>query len=376
MPLADDVQAYVAEVMAAMLSSHGLLTASGTVATSPSQVSTDPLTVVLDGGSVAVPAKQIRAFPVFPEMRVGLVRIGVDWVVLGSFTNPGAGTGQQRLTVGADVPIELVAYGIQVAMLMYDTDKTSGLEVGYFFIGVSNSLDAGSNEKVMLFGSVKYPIAGDPTSATSVIVKTAHQINMNGFTWFKDFAVQIQGSVPSFKVDSPDVLFQAPGGRVEFTTDVDDMFLDAKSVWVHDRLLPNNHRTLEADGTLTFNTLGTANQLTGFAFTDLVKESAGTRMRVRLTGTGFRDCAAYTRLHIGVKITNNTSGVNTFHDIARAGLSTNLNRYTGLGGIKTLAAVPAGSYSMELFFRMSTAAGEFKVGGAEDSWFMEWEEIW
>ena len=196
MTISDDIEDYVA---AALRSTGGLITAAGTVATSPSQVSTDPLTVVLDGSAYAVPVKQFRAFPIFPGMRVGLILIGTEWVVIGSFSNPAAGS-SMRMALGADTPPELQAFGIGVAMLMYDTDKTSGLEVGYFFIGISNVLDGSADEKVMLFGKVKYPIAGNPASPTMSDVKTAHQINLNGSTWFKDFPVLIQTSVPSFTV--------------------------------------------------------------------------------------------------------------------------------------------------------------------------------
>lgn len=181
----------------------GLETMAGTVVTSPSQVSTDPLTVQLDGSALAVPVKQFRSFPVFPGMRVGLVRIGTDWVVVGAFTNPGAGTGTMRMALGADTPPELKAFGVEVAFLLYVTKKETGVELGYFFIGLTNTLDLGNDEGT-LFGSVIYPVAGDPTSATMSQVKTHFQMSwdLDGtgskFTLFKDHTIQIMSSVPWF----------------------------------------------------------------------------------------------------------------------------------------------------------------------------------
>ena len=202
--LADDVAAFVRAEIQKQLGE--LETAVGTVVTSPSQVSTDPLTVVLDGSALAVPVKQFRGFPVFPGYRVGLVRMGTDWVVVGAFTNPGAGTGTMRMTLGADVPPELASYGIDVAMLFYVTDFASGLEVGYFFAALSNTLDVG-NQRVNLYGSVKYPVPGDPGSATTANVKTHWQMNLAGFTTFKDYPVNLSASVPSLRVDSAQTVF-------------------------------------------------------------------------------------------------------------------------------------------------------------------------
>ncbi|MET8908394.1 hypothetical protein [Micromonospora sp. NPDC004551] len=198
MTISDDIEDYVA---AALRSNGGLITAAGTVASSPSAVSTDPLTVVLDGSAYAVPVKQFRAFPVFPGMRVGLILIGTEWVVIGSFSDAGTATAGQRMLVGANIPPELASFGVQVAFLFYDTDAVSGLEVGYFFIGISNILDSPAIQKVMLFGACKYPVPGDPTSPTTSNVKTAHQINLDGFTWFKDYPVRFLSSVGVINVE-------------------------------------------------------------------------------------------------------------------------------------------------------------------------------
>lgn len=112
---------------------------------------------------------------------------------------PGAGTGEMRMVAGADTPIELQSYGIQVALLFYVTKVETGEELGYFFIGLSNILDIG-NDEACLFGSVIYPVAGDPSSPTASDVKTHHQMSWDTestikWTVFKDNRVQFNTSV-------------------------------------------------------------------------------------------------------------------------------------------------------------------------------------
>jgi hypothetical protein len=175
--LSDELKSYVDLAVGKAIA--GVRTAVGTVVTSPSQVSTDILSVTIDGGAVAVPVKGFRALPVFPGARVALVKFGSDWTVVGAYTNPGAGTGSSRMVIGSDVPAELRSYGIDTAILTYITDKNTGLEVGYFFIGGSNRFDGGANDnRVQAFGNVLYPTPGAPTTATSSNVKTNFQQNM------------------------------------------------------------------------------------------------------------------------------------------------------------------------------------------------------
>lgn len=111
--------------------------------------------------------------------------------------------GSTRIVLGATTPPELLSFGVSVAELFYVTDSVTGLEVGYFFIGLSNVLDTGANNLVLLNGQVLYPIPGDPTSPTHNDVKTNYQMTMNdgsggrgAGTYFKDFPVIFQTSVP------------------------------------------------------------------------------------------------------------------------------------------------------------------------------------
>lgn len=194
--LSDELAAYIDQAVKKALAS--VRTAVGTVVTSPSQVSTDPLAVVLDGGSVAVQVKGFRGLPVFPGARVALVRFGSDWTIVGAYTNPGAGTGSSRIVIGSDVPAELRAFGVDTAILTYITDHLSGLEVGYFFIGGSNRFDAGGNNRVQAFGDVTYPTPGVPSSATTGNVKTHFQQQMDSpfpQTTFKDHEVVLWTSM-------------------------------------------------------------------------------------------------------------------------------------------------------------------------------------
>jgi hypothetical protein len=117
----------------------------------------------------------------------------------------GATTGTTRIVAGAETPSELNAYGISVAVLFYVQDSPTGVEVGYFFIGLSNVIDDG-NDNALLYGQVVYPTPGDPSSATAANVKTNFQQGMNDpgtsgnqSTRFKDFNVVVDSSVPFFQ---------------------------------------------------------------------------------------------------------------------------------------------------------------------------------
>lgn len=113
-------------------------------------------------------------------------------------------TGSTRIVLGATTPPELLSFGVSVAELFYVTDSVTGLEVGYFFIGLSNVLDTGANNLVLLNGQVLYPTPGDPTSPTAANVKTNYQMNMKdplatnpSGTYFKDFPMIVQTTVAS-----------------------------------------------------------------------------------------------------------------------------------------------------------------------------------
>lgn len=111
--------------------------------------------------------------------------------------------GTTRIVLGANTPPELVTFGISLAVLFYVTDSVTGVEVGYFFIGLSNVLDAGADNIVLLNGQVLYPVPGNPSSPTNLDVKTNYQMNMAdpnstnpSGTYFKDFVIFLQTSVP------------------------------------------------------------------------------------------------------------------------------------------------------------------------------------
>lgn len=161
--------------------------------------------VQMDGSGLAVPVKVFGDVSCAPGDRVGLLKIGTDWTVIGTYTRrrnitmpDGAATGQQRMVFGADTPPELVAFGITVALLAYVTDDVTGLEVGYFFIGLSNVMDTG-HIRALVFGNVTYPTPGNPNSATASNVKT--NLQMQSFvqqarTVFKDHSVYIYQDLP------------------------------------------------------------------------------------------------------------------------------------------------------------------------------------
>lgn len=113
----------------------------------------------------------------------------------------GASVGNMRMVVGADAPHELQLYGITVAMLFYVTKFETGVELGYFFIALSNTLDT-NNCEACLFGSVRYPTPGDPTSPVMSTVKTHFQMSWDidgtglDYTVIKDKNYVFNASVP------------------------------------------------------------------------------------------------------------------------------------------------------------------------------------
>lgn len=116
-----------------------------------------------------------------------------------------AKSGQSRIEVGADTPSELVSFGILNALLFYITDKNTGVEVGYFFIGMTNSIDAGASQRALVFGNVTYPTPGNPSSPTAADVKTnfqQDQFTQNPDTIFKDHNVVLNPGI-SLLIDGP-----------------------------------------------------------------------------------------------------------------------------------------------------------------------------
>lgn len=94
MTLSAEIKAYVDDTIK---KSGAVVTASGTVVSSPSYRQGDPLQVTLDGSATAVPVKAYRGFSLLPGMRVGLVKTGSDWSVIGAFVDPTADTSSQLL---------------------------------------------------------------------------------------------------------------------------------------------------------------------------------------------------------------------------------------------------------------------------------------
>lgn len=111
-----------------------------------------------------------------------------------SITLPaGATTGTPRFEIGGSTPPELVAFGIDVAIRSFVVNKTTLLEVGYFWIGLSNRFDGFGDNIVQAYGNVVYPTPGVPSSATVTNVFTNFQQNLHApypQTIFKDQNIQ------------------------------------------------------------------------------------------------------------------------------------------------------------------------------------------
>lgn len=161
----------------------------------------------LDGSELAVPVKVFGDVEIAEGDRVGLVRIGAEWTVVGTFTRrrfitmPDLQAQGIRMVWGADTPSIIASFGLTVAMVGYVTDVLTGLEVGFFFQGVSNIMDAAPGSRAMVFGNVTYPTAGNPASATVADVKTNLQLDMFTqfrFTLFKDHDVLLMPGIGLF----------------------------------------------------------------------------------------------------------------------------------------------------------------------------------
>jgi hypothetical protein len=207
------------DVIDARIAEHDTpLTAAGTVVT---RTGNTTAMVTFDGSALATPVKCFGDVNIDEGDRVGLVKLGVDWTITGTFTRrrqitmpDGATTGTQRWVWGADVPAELASYGMQVALLAYITDSVTGLEVGYFFIGTSNVSDSPPTFRVQAFGNVTYPVAGQPDSATAANVKCNFQQHMwaqTAYTIFKDHDVKLFPGVDLI-IDDGGVTFGARSG--------------------------------------------------------------------------------------------------------------------------------------------------------------------
>jgi hypothetical protein len=194
-------------------------TAAGTVA---SRTGATTALVVFDGSAQVSPVKVFGDITIDEGDRVGLVRVGVDWTIVGTFTRRNlvwpieAHVGDHRIEAGADTPPELQAYNILEALLFYVTDRNAPYdELGYFFIGTSNNLDGLAQAKTLLFGSVKYPVPNNPASAGVADVKANFQTNLFGtdtpgvgWTIFKDSHIHVYSTVPQIILDNADTFFR------------------------------------------------------------------------------------------------------------------------------------------------------------------------
>jgi len=299
-----------------------------------------------------------------------------------------ARTGESRIVVGADTPPELQAYGVIVALLFYVTDVATGLEIGYFFIGQSNTMDIG-NQKDLLFGNVAYPTPGDPSSPGMVDVKTNHQIELfhhpvigQGYTIFKDSKIRVNSSVPALELFNALTFFQ--GGQTQFNgSDVffqgDDVWFgngvahqvtmdDDTIFWLHGAIVTTSTASIEADGTLNQSFTLASNVLITNTSMNIVKKLTGTRMRVRVEGTAFLAAGAAIGTKFGVRI----NGVD--YDVGRHFYNFAADhRHWGM--TRTLPAIAAGSYTCQAYFRID-AIGRTVTINADDVFYMRWEEIY
>ena len=112
MTLAQNMVAVIDERIVALL--DAMETAAGSVVT---RTGNTTAMVTFDGSSLPVPVKCFGDVNVDEGDRVGMVRIGVDWTIIGTFTRrrtwtypDGALPGQPRTVIGPDLPPPLNTY--------------------------------------------------------------------------------------------------------------------------------------------------------------------------------------------------------------------------------------------------------------------------
>jgi hypothetical protein len=106
----------------------------------------------------------------------------------GGWANPGnsvtwpfgASSGDSRIVAGADTPPELLAYGVDQAILFYVTDSADGgKEIGYHWIGNGGYAVDNSESQRLWIGTCRYPIPGDPSSPSDFNVNQTYQLRLN-----------------------------------------------------------------------------------------------------------------------------------------------------------------------------------------------------
>jgi hypothetical protein len=309
--------------------------------------------VTYDGSSLAAPVKVFGDVNIAEGDRVGLLRLGVDWTVIGTFTRrrsitmpDDATTGTQRMVFGASTPPELVAYGLTVALIGYVTDVVTGIEMGYFFIGISNAMDAGADDRAMVFGNVSYPVPGDPTSAVAANVKTNFQMDhfaQHPFTLFKDH----------------DVWFNSPSGppkppRLMVTSEID---------FAGTRVIQWAEAGINGAAPVTTMTSAT-NVPTGDGSWTFRKNHDDSDIEIRVSMTAFINTVTNSAAMIGVTI---GGGIGDF-DVVKLFINPTGTRSASPMGITYVGGVPADTYTCNLYWRRVTGTGQFARN--TDDWTM------
>lgn len=328
-----------------------------------------------------------------------------------------------RIVAGADTPLELQSYGILEAILWYVTDKVTHQEWGYFFMGQTNSIDFGADDKACLWGSVLYPTPGNPSSPTAADVKTHVQIDMfgsatpgAGYTIFKDMIFQLNATVPQALIKTPDWFNIDCKQHYQRTNATDECIGTANLTDTQERweLLANGdmgwgpggaavrdiHLARKAAGTASgsgvvlqaaedVEILGTT-FFTGPNKRGIVKAgpnvNTGANAYIDITGTSFTFVKRYAGTQLMIHLatswyTNNASGsiaiavsVNgTDHQVGQMLGSNHLDR-NHISGFDYLTGVGAGSFTVKGRMKCPSAVGTTNID-ANDWCSVECEEV-
>lgn len=124
-----------------------------------------------------------------------------------------------------------------------------------------------------------------------------------------------------------------------------------------------------SNGTIT----STSNQLVSNRLTTIDKGFDATRMRITIHAGGWALTTADYSVYYGVRISRTSPAFTADYDIGRFHFNTP-SQHDAWSAFRTLPAIDAGQYTMQLYMRNDTASRTTFLG-AEDTISVLWEEI-
>jgi hypothetical protein len=383
-PLWPSIEEYVQRAIAKAL--RGLRLKVGTVVLSPSQGPDDPLMVIFDGSSSAVPVKMIRAFNVFPEARVVCAKVGRDTVALGVFID----TDEANIVAGIPdaARFEFDPYLVNGKVfdsdgqLVIEMDQTTGVSV-YDPQGVPGNRVRMVTESGQMVLSQSMGDAAD-FWVTRLVTSTGLPGFPNEYVFTQIEGIEYKPKtgfnrilLRSQRLDDsagPFILIDNIGdgvvGEIQLRTEGDITFLghgseasanftNFKQVFLAgDRLTASENGINNATGSGTNATTSYAN-LPGTSSFQFIKRFADTRVRVDIQ-TSFFSTAVTTSARFAALING------TDYDVAQQFVNP-ANTHIPVAGHRYITGIPAGTYTVQGRWRRVAGAGTLTQAAA-DNW--------